>query len=624
MVEYARRVDGLESSYPKWKIPYNKEEYTVENFFLNYDVVIVKNNQFRWGVRLVRSDGIADNKRIMRDIGFHNPSNESARHSKDVHLVEGADGSNLPLPEKFAAYNPWDFKWPKKNDVMMKKDKKNVSKAPNSHDDELFPAESGGVPLKVKGNGKVVISKYTTKNPSKKRKLFSPSPLNTSSYDDALPLPDNSASVSSMVDLSSIFSDTISGVDNDALGHECDFVVKICDAPSLRHDSLRGVASALTPITNDMHRKIQALGAKNTKLINEHSSSSSRVVELRRRNDHLVEIYNLTDEAISHPVDDEILLEHLNASLNNISNDGLENISLDEFRSKYKILNREHRTMLSVNNGFKRRLHENKEETKRIEAKKNALITEKDQVFLKGRSSRRKNEILSRLLIENDDEFEWDAKFINRARDDLATNVSLKLKKKLVVNVSKMNKDALLLRDIHVKKYAEEICADHNIPLPDFNFVDVPVNEESSEISDGEAEYEEYEVTGEENSDSEAKSVVIGDMTMKAMISAKLSTFSSWVVALVPDLVVLVVPSKILVKTGKVHLAGTPASCICLVNGVFPAYSIASSNCRFPPSLRAIIIALTFVNSLKIVSAMVLSLSCCIGLFNHACLTVLS
>ncbi|XP_026452758.1 uncharacterized protein LOC113353332 isoform X2 [Papaver somniferum] len=112
---------------------------------------------------------------------------------------------------------------------------------------KLFPAESGGVPLKVKGNGKVVISKYTTKNPSKKRKLFSPSPLNTSSYDDALPLPDNSASVSSMVDLSSIFSDTISGVDNDALGHECDFVVKICDAPSLRHDSLRGVASALTP-----------------------------------------------------------------------------------------------------------------------------------------------------------------------------------------------------------------------------------------------------------------------------------------------------------------------------------------------------------------------------------------
>lgn len=85
MVEYCRRADGLESSFPKYvKGTYNQEEYTVENFFNNYVVVIVKNEHFRCGVRLKRNEDIEDNKMIMRDIDFHNSVNDFARHSKDV------------------------------------------------------------------------------------------------------------------------------------------------------------------------------------------------------------------------------------------------------------------------------------------------------------------------------------------------------------------------------------------------------------------------------------------------------------------------------------------------------------------------------------------------------------
>lgn len=163
------------------------------------------------------------------------------------------------------------------------------------------------------------------------------------------------------------------------------------------------------------------------------------------------EIYNLTDEVISYPVEEEILLDHLNAYLNNTSNDGLENISLEKLRSKYEILKFEHGSMQSVNNNFKRRLHENKDEIKRLEARKNKLITEKDQVVLKGAKDlkefhevqlqiqmkrdqaisekdallSRENVIRSRVLIENDDEFEWASRVIDKARAGLASNVSL-------------------------------------------------------------------------------------------------------------------------------------------------------------------------------------------------------
>ncbi|RZC49580.1 hypothetical protein C5167_018011 [Papaver somniferum] len=484
-------------------------EYTVENFFLHYNVVIMKNKSFRSGIRLSRKDGFAEDYRIIRDVDFHDNSNNTARKSKDVRWVEypiilegpyitgkRADGSTLPLPLNLAAYNPWEFKWTEEDD--NKKANKNASQASDSHDNEVdigdaggFNDESffpeGGVPSKEKekGKDKKVLSESSSKNPAKKRKLSPPTALNTCSLDDALlPL--------------------------------------IIPAP---HDSLRGVASALTPsfqftlgslsarmsyaVTNDLHRK------------------------------------------------------------NNFPNDGLENLSLEELRSKYEILKCEHRSLLSVNNGFQRRLHRNKEKINTLEAKKKALITEKDKLVLKGAEALKKfhetqlqiqmerdqvfreknalidreNTIRSRLLIENDDEFEWDARVIDNARNNLATNVSLdsdhaelvkaiisgkevtekrhleeienlkaalstrndkcrRLKRKLVVTVSNLSKDALRVRDAAVKKNVVEIFTDHNIPKPDDNFAEVSANEEGSEISYSEADYEEDEVTHEENSDS--------------------------------------------------------------------------------------------------------------------------
>ncbi|RZC91154.1 hypothetical protein C5167_027217 [Papaver somniferum] len=160
----------------------------------------------------------------MRDVDFNNPANDSARLSKDVCWVEypivmegpyitdkDADGSTLPLPEGFYAYKPWEFRWPEEDDV----------------------------------GGRRVVSKSGLMNPSKKRKKSSPTPLNTSSYDDALLPCEDSASSSFMGLLSDIFSNSLSVVDNPALGRVCDAVVKICDAPALNHDSFRGVASSL-------------------------------------------------------------------------------------------------------------------------------------------------------------------------------------------------------------------------------------------------------------------------------------------------------------------------------------------------------------------------------------------
>ncbi|XP_026440459.1 uncharacterized protein LOC113339388 [Papaver somniferum] len=242
---------------------------------------------------------------------------------------------------------------------------------------------------------------------------------------------------------------------------------------------------------------------------------------------------------------------------------------MEELKSKYEILKFEHRSMLFVNDNFKRYLLKDKEEIRNLEAKKNALITEKDNAILKGAHAfkdfheiklqvemerdraisvknafaSRENMIRSRLLIENDDEFEWAARVIDNARTGLSTNVSLesdraevvkaiiskkediekkhlqeindlklklsardskygKLKKKFIVSISNMKKDSIRLRDEHVKKNAEEICAEYQIPLSDFKPSDVEPNEEDIEIYDSEVVHEEYEETDEEDNGS--------------------------------------------------------------------------------------------------------------------------
>lgn len=72
MVEFARRAASLRSLHPKeyWNPAYadveiNPAEYTLEKFFSNYDVAVMKPAYSRWVVRLVRKDGLAENERIM-------------------------------------------------------------------------------------------------------------------------------------------------------------------------------------------------------------------------------------------------------------------------------------------------------------------------------------------------------------------------------------------------------------------------------------------------------------------------------------------------------------------------------------------------------------------------------
>lgn len=76
----------------------------------------MKNESFRWGIRLTRRDGVAEYERIMCDVDFHDSTNNSARKSKDTRWVEypivlagpyitgrSEDGSTLPLHAGFLA-----------------------------------------------------------------------------------------------------------------------------------------------------------------------------------------------------------------------------------------------------------------------------------------------------------------------------------------------------------------------------------------------------------------------------------------------------------------------------------------------------------------------------------------
>ncbi|RZC47708.1 hypothetical protein C5167_040656 [Papaver somniferum] len=98
-------------------------EYTLEKFFKNYYVTVMKSNVTKWTIRIRRMDGIAEDEKIMRDVDWNSNSNRAARRSNDSSwinfpvILEGsfvsgkaADGSDNPLPEAFPLYQPWEFK----------------------------------------------------------------------------------------------------------------------------------------------------------------------------------------------------------------------------------------------------------------------------------------------------------------------------------------------------------------------------------------------------------------------------------------------------------------------------------------------------------------------------------
>lgn len=182
------------------------------------------------------------------------------------------------------------------------------------------------------------------------------------------------------------------------------------------------------------------------------------------------DIYNLSDEANNFP-DEEILLEHLNSSLNNYPTKGIDNLSLEELIPKYTALRMYHRPLLTTLNNFRRRLHENKETIQILEARKNKLISEKDEVALKGAKALEKfqesilkvqvecdlalseknvlveerNLIRSQLLIKSEAEFSWAARVLNDARKGLAVNVSLEFEHSALVKDIISNHEGHLL-----------------------------------------------------------------------------------------------------------------------------------------------------------------------------------
>ncbi|XP_026416593.1 interactor of constitutive active ROPs 2, chloroplastic-like [Papaver somniferum] len=434
-LEYARRAAGLGNSYPNE----------------NYYIAIVKSNVTKWVVRIKRVDGITEDEKIMRDVDWNSNYNRVAPRSNDSSwlnfpvILEGsfvsrkaADGSDNPLPEDFPLYQPWEFK-------LFENEEKKVADAK-----KVNPLND-----KTLGKSKSTSKKCASKSESKKTSL-------------------------KMISLESV-RDALATLGDDETDRAFQMVSRICTASDWGDRSLRGAASVINPdfqfamnclsarisyaISLDNERKLRKLQdenatlkqeksilsdtnanltGENMKLRNENLTNSQLVLRTRERNKELIH------EAANLPYV-ETLLEHLNSSLNNYPTLGFENLSLEELRLKYTTLRERHKSALSTANNFKRRFYEEREAIQVLEAKKNKFIIEKYEITLRGAKTleqfqeslievkierdsacrerdiliEERNLIRSQLLIESEVEFNWAARVLNDARNNLSVNVSL-------------------------------------------------------------------------------------------------------------------------------------------------------------------------------------------------------
>ncbi|XP_026450606.1 spindle assembly checkpoint component MAD1-like [Papaver somniferum] len=266
-------------------------------------------------------------------------------------------------------------------------------------------------------------------------------------------------------------------------------------------------------IINDLREKVRHLEKENLKVKGDFSSYENDVVELRKRNKQLMEIYNLSDQAINYPVEESVLLEHLNATLNNHSTDGLNALNFEELKSRYEILKTEDKSMLSVNNKLKSQLHKAKEEIKSLELKRSAIITENDNAVLKGAKALKEfQDAILQVQIERDQAIrkvntlnalveQEHLKQINDLKLKLSARNSKyrRLQEKLVVDVSNTKKNALRLWNEQVKKQVDDICTEYDLPFVEFDFPTVTPNEEGIKLSKSEEEYEESNSETEED-----------------------------------------------------------------------------------------------------------------------------
>ncbi|XP_026460344.1 uncharacterized protein LOC113361256 [Papaver somniferum] len=274
-------------------------------------------------------------------------------HSREGPYISGKaeDGSDIPLPEKFSSsYQPWKFELSEAETkkVTAKRDKTlhNASASQNNKVKSLGD--------KTSSKGKYIPKRPTSKSSSKTTSTMDDLSRKRKRYDSS------SSSESS--------EDDISVSDDSSI-------------PSSLKESLRARLSYV--ISSDHQRRLTKLEKENAKLKAENSTNSSLIRRARERNDELIDLYNLSDEAANLP-DGETLLEHLNSSLNNYPNQGFENLNLEELRLKYASLRKSHRSLLTTFNNFKHRLHEIQEQIQVLETKKIKLIDEKDEITLKG------------------------------------------------------------------------------------------------------------------------------------------------------------------------------------------------------------------------------------------------
>ncbi|XP_026377558.1 uncharacterized protein LOC113271849 [Papaver somniferum] len=472
----------------------------------------MKRNLTKWAVLLRRKDGIAEDDKIMRDVNWNDKSNNFARRSNGSSWLncpvilggpyisgKAEDGSDIPLPEKFSSYQPWEFvlSEAETKKVTAKRDKTSHNASASQNNKVKYLSD------KTSSKGKYIPKRPTSKSSSettstmddlsRKRKRYDSSSSSESSEDD-ISVSDDSSIPSSLKELSNIFAgDLLTAVDNEELNRAFGMVSKICDAPTLDDPSLRGDASAINPnlqftigslearlsyvISSDYQRRLTKLEKENAKLKAENSTNSDLIRRARERNDELIDLCNLSDEA-ANLLDGETLLEHRNSSLNNYPNQGFENMNLEELRLKYAALRKSHRSLLTTFNNSKHRLHESQEQIQVLETKKNKFIDEKDEITLKGVKAPEKfqesiievqkerdlalikknilveerNLIRPCLLIESETEFSWAARVLNDARKDLAINVSLQAEHSALV------KDIVSYYEDKEKNYLQKIA----------------------------------------------------------------------------------------------------------------------------------------------------------------------
>ncbi|RZC93299.1 hypothetical protein C5167_030421 [Papaver somniferum] len=210
-----------------------------------------------------------------------------------------------------------------------------------------------------------------------------------------------------MTQLSHIFRDSLATTGYDKLTRICQTISSMCNAPTLSHESLPGSASAISPgllfaitslgarvshaIASDSHRKNVLLKTECARLKGELSNQAQEAETLRRRNNQLIDVCNLIDEAARLPEDIDVLLELLNASLEYFPMRGLNDLVWGEVKLKYESLISDHRPLLVCMKNFQNRLREDKEKFRILEASRNTLISQKNKVVENGAKALKKH-----------------------------------------------------------------------------------------------------------------------------------------------------------------------------------------------------------------------------------------